>query len=98
LDPLDSSGYGTVDVASLALRIAAWSMQVPRTRNVILLDEPFKFLDGQTDRIEKASQMIKELSDRLGIQFIIVTHDNTLANYADKTFTVKLRNKISIVT
>jgi DNA repair exonuclease SbcCD ATPase subunit len=98
LDPLDSSGYGAVDVASLALRIAAWSMQVPKRRNVIILDEPFKFLDGQTDRIEKASRMIKELSDKLGIQFIIVTHNNVLSEYADKIFKVQLRNGKSKVT
>lgn len=97
MDPMDSSGFGAVDVASLALRIAAWSMQIPRKRNVIILDEPFKFLDGKTDRIEKASQMIKELSDKLGIQFIIVTHDTALGNYADKTFNVLMRNKKSIV-
>jgi hypothetical protein len=98
IDPLDASGYGTVDVASLALRIAAWSMQMPRKRNTIILDEPLKYLDGRTDRIEKASQMIKELSNRLGIQFIIVSHNNSLADYADKTFTVKMKNKQSIVT
>ena len=97
MDPMDSSGFGAVDVASLALRIAAWSMQIPRKRNVIILDEPFKVLDGKTDRIEKASQMIKELSDKLGIQFIIVTHDTALGNYADKTFNVLMRNKKSIV-
>ena len=28
LDPLNSSGYGAVDVASLALRVASWSMQL----------------------------------------------------------------------
>ena len=98
MDPMDSSGYGAVDVASLALRIAAWSMQVPKKRNVIILDEPFKFLDGQTDRIERASLMIKELSDKLGIQFIIVTHDNVLSEHADKIFKVQLKNKKSIVT
>jgi predicted ABC-type transport system involved in lysophospholipase L1 biosynthesis ATPase subunit len=98
MDPMDSSGYGAVDVASFALRIAAWSMQVPKKRNVIILDEPFKFLDGRTDRIERASLMIKELSDRLGIQFIIVTHNATLADHADKTFRVALRNKKSIIS
>jgi DNA repair exonuclease SbcCD ATPase subunit len=98
MSPLDSSGVGAVDVASFALRIAAWSMKVPRTRNVIILDEPFRFLDGRTDRVERSSQMVKELSDRLGIQFIIVTHNDVLASYADKTFNVRLRNKKSIVT
>lgn len=96
VNPLDASGYGAVDVASLALRIAAWSMQVPRKRNVIILDEPLRFLSE--DRQELASQMIKELSDRLGIQFIIVTHNATLAGYADKTFRVRIRKGVSTVT
>lgn len=98
MDPMDSSGFGAVDVASLALRIAAWSMQLPQKRPVMILDEPFKWLDGRTDRIERASRMIKELSDKLGIQFLIVTHDSVLGDHADKTFTVKMRNKKSIVT
>lgn len=98
MDPMDSSGFGAVDVASLALRIAAWSMQLPQKRPVMILDEPFKWLDGRTDRIERASRMIKELSDKLGIQFLIVTHDSVLGDHADKIFTVKMRNKKSIVT
>lgn len=85
--PLDSSGGGAVDVAAFALRIASWSMQNPRTRNVIILDEPFRFLS--TDNQEKASQMIKEVSNRLGIQFIIITHEEMLTLYADKVFTIK---------
>ena len=96
MDPLDSSGYGAVDVASLALRIAAWSMQMPKKRNVIILDEPLRFLSE--DKQERASQMIKELSDRLGIQFIIITHNATLAGYADKVFRVRIKNGKSIVT
>jgi DNA repair exonuclease SbcCD ATPase subunit len=95
IDPISASGVGAVDVASFALRIAAWSMQTPRTRNVIILDEPFRFLSENYQ--EKASMMLKELSDRLGLQFIIITHEQTLAEYADKLFTVKLRNGVSRV-
>lgn len=93
VDPLDASGGGAVDVASFALRIAAWSMQTPKRRNVIILDEPLKFLDTQTDRLEKASQMLKELSTRLGLQFIIVTHEDTLTEYADRVFRVRQSRK-----
>lgn len=97
MNPLDSSGYGAVDVASLALRIASWSMEMPRKRNTIILDEPMRFLSE--DKQERASQMIKELSDRLGIQFIIVTHNATLAGYADKVFRVtKRKDKPSVVS
>ena len=90
IDPLTASGGGAVDVASFALRIASWSMLHPRTRNTIVLDEPLRFLSG--DNQERASSMIKELSQRLGIQFIIVTHETVLASYADRVFEVS-KNK-----
>lgn len=90
VDPLTASGGGAVDVAAFALRIASWSMQQPRSRNVIILDEPLRFLS--TDLQEQASIMIKEISEKLGIQFIIVTHEDTLASYADKVFRVSIKN------
>jgi len=89
VDPLTASGVGAVDVATFALRIASWSMAMPRTRNTIILDEPFRYLSE--DYQEKASQMVKEISEKLGIQFIIVTHEPVLASYADKTFEVSIR-------
>jgi len=91
VDPIPASGGGAVDVASFALRIAAWSMMSPKTRNVIILDEPLRFLSE--DLQEKGSQMIKELSTRLGLQFIIVTHEETLTEYADKVFHVRQSKK-----
>lgn len=96
VEPQAASGGGAVDVAAFALRIAAWSMQSPKKRNVIILDEPMRFLSE--DKQEAASQMLKELSDRLGIQFIIVTHQSVLSEYADKVFRVKMKNGKSIVT
>ena len=93
VDPLSASGGGAVDVAAFALRIASWSMTKPRTRNVIILDEPLRFLSANLQ--ERASSMIKELSDKLGIQFIVVTHEPILANYADRTFNVSIKNGIS---
>jgi len=96
IDPIDGSGGGTVDVASFALRIASWSMKIPKLRNTIVLDEPLRFLSE--DKQEQASKMLKEVSARLGIQFIIVTHETTLTQYADKVFTVKLKKGVSHVT
>jgi DNA repair exonuclease SbcCD ATPase subunit len=96
IDPLEAAGVGAVDIATFALRVAAWSMEDPHSRNVIILDEPFRCLSE--DFQEQASMMLKELSNKLGIQFIIVTHETTLASYADKVFEVKKRKKVSKVT
>jgi DNA repair exonuclease SbcCD ATPase subunit len=93
VDPISASGGGAVDVAAFALRIAAWSMQTPRSRNTIILDEPLRFLSE--DLQEQASRMIKELSERLGIQFVIITQEETLAQHADPTFEVRLRKGVS---
>lgn len=91
--PKESSGFGQMDIASLALRLAAWSMQVPRTRPTLIIDEPFKNLSHKFH--EPASQMVKELSDKLGIQFIMTTHIPILAESADRVFETKLRNKVT---
>ena len=93
IDPLEASGYGAVDVASFALRVASLTMKQPKLRKTVILDEPMRFLSE--DRQPYASQMIKELSDRLGIQFIIVTHEEALTQYADKVFQVSIKDKVS---
>lgn len=95
IDPISASGGGAVDVASFALRIASWSMMRPRTRNTIILDEPLRFLS--VDLQERASQMIKEISDKLGIQFILISHEQTIASYADRTFEVSIKKGVSHV-
>jgi DNA repair exonuclease SbcCD ATPase subunit len=95
VDPLTASGVGAVDVAAFALRIASWSMMQPRTNNVIILDEPFRFLSENYQ--ELAGKMLKGISQKLGIQLIIVTHNPILAEVADKTFQVSIKKGISQV-
>ena len=94
-NPLTASGGGAVDVACMALRLSLWSLQQKRTRNTIILDEPFKCLSK--DLSEKAGQLLKMLSDKLGIQFILVTHDQNIVPYADKVFKVSKNNNYSKV-
>jgi DNA repair exonuclease SbcCD ATPase subunit len=91
VDPLTASGGGAVDVAAFALRIASWSLQKPHTIPTIILDEPMRFVSE--DLQEQASMMLKEISEKLGIQFIIVTHEQTIAAYSDKVFTVRKNGK-----
>lgn len=82
--PLDDTGGGAVDVASLALRVVFWSLR--KGRPTFVMDEPVKFLsDG---RQERASAMIKMLSEKMGLQFIIVSHMEHLIKDADRVFVV----------
>jgi len=87
MKPIDASGGGAVDVASFALRIAFWSL-TKKTRPLIILDEPFKHLSA--DLQNRASDMLKMLSENLGLQIILVSHINQLILNANKEFKVSL--------
>jgi len=95
VDPLTASGGGAVDVAAFALRVASWSMQSPRSNNVLILDEPFRYLS--VNLLSKASEMLKQISKELDLQIIMVTHSPELVEAADAVFEVTLKNKISSV-
>lgn len=84
-DPFASCGGGPVDVASFALRLVAWSLK--KNSPVIILDEPFKFLS--VDLQPKASQMLKTLSQRLGLQIIMISHLPNIIDSADRVFVVE---------
>lgn len=88
-------GGGVADVASFALRVTMWAICDPKTNNVMILDEPLKNLDSE--RLSRMGTMIKKLSDNLGLQFLIVTHEPQLSEIADRTFFVKKANGLSIV-
>lgn len=92
-DPLTSSGGGAIDVAAMALRVAIWSLTQPRPRNILILDEPFRFL-SQEYQI-KASIMLKELSKKLNLQIIMVSHSESLIEGADKVFSTCIKKGIT---
>lgn len=89
-------GGGVVDLTAFCLRVVLWAINSPRTSNVIILDEPLRFLDKI--RLEKAGIMIRKLSEMLGIQFIIVSHEEQLIDVADRAYHVECVNGLSIVS
>lgn len=91
----DELGGGVVDVVSFALRVALWAINNPRTDNVLILDEPLKNLDSE--RLISIGNMIKEISQSLGLQFIIVTHETQLAEISDASWVVTKCGKTSDV-
>ena len=95
IDPLSASGGGAVDVASFALRVASWSIQRPRSRNVLILDEPFRYLSS--DLLPKASEMLNQISKKLKLQIIMVTHAEELIENADRVFEVKIKKGKSLI-
>jgi len=87
IKPIDATGGGAVDIASLALRIAFWSLQ-KNSRPLFILDEPCRMLSK--DLMTKAANMLKMLSKQIGIQILMITHSDELASVADKIYEVEL--------
>lgn len=100
IEPKEASGVGAMDVAAFALRIASWSMETPRSNNVIILDEPFKHLKGYSENL-KVIEMVKQLSEKLNLQIIMV-HDERvpledIEKGADRIYEVKMKKGKSII-
>jgi len=87
-EPKFSCGVGVLDVVSFALRVALWTIKEPRTSPILFFDEPFRNLHGKEEN-ERIGMMVKELSDKLGLQIIIVTGESAITEYADKVFIVE---------
>lgn len=95
VDPILSSGGGPIDVASFALRVCVLTIHRPNLRRTIVLDEPFRFVSR--DLQEKAGDLLCELSKKLNLQFIVVTHEQKLIEKADRAFEVTIKKGISSV-
>lgn len=92
-DIIEDKGFGVADIASFALRVAY--VLLDSVDNVLILDEPLRHLDRT--RMSYASKMIKELSHKLNMQFIIVTHSKELIEHADKIINIEYKNGESII-
>lgn len=95
-NPAFFGGVGVLDVVSFVLRCVCWSLGNPKSAPVMMLDEPFSSLHGRLEN-EKMSVLVKELSEQLGIQIIIISGETALSEYADKIFTVYQNDGISYV-
>lgn len=87
--PLASSGFGVVDVAAFALRLALWNISKPVSRGVFILDEPFKHVSENLQ--ESVMEMVSTLSKKLDIQVIMITHnkESDVIEHSDKVFRVQ---------
>lgn len=75
-NPLEEDSGGVVDVAAFGLRLACLLLSSPRQRKFLCLDEPFRCVAGKN--LAAAAQLVEVMSKELGVQFLIVTHEENL--------------------
>lgn len=85
--PKDEQCGGALDVISYALRIILHSFENPKGRSFMFLDEPFKFLGGGI-LAEKAVYMAKKINNDIGIQCVMISHDEVAINSADIIYNI----------
>lgn len=90
---MDATGGGVVDVCAFALRLSCYVLT--NAADTIILDEPFRFVS--VDLRPRVAGLVKELSEKLNVQFIIVTHDSTIVDVADEVFRVSKKEGVAHV-
>jgi ABC-type dipeptide/oligopeptide/nickel transport system ATPase subunit len=82
IEPLFSTGGGVCDVVSIALRMVFHGLG--KTIPVMIDDEPLRQLSR--DMQEAAANVRNALCRQLGLQFIIITHEEDAILGADRVF------------
>ncbi len=72
VDPMFGSGGGVVDVAAFALRVACLCMTKPPLRKLLVVDEPFRNIHGEANRL-RAKELIESTASELGVQIVMCT-------------------------
>ena len=94
IKPIDASGGGVVDILSIALRMAFWSL-TKETRPLLILDEPFKHLSS--DLQSKASAMLRMISEKLKLQILMISHISELVANADKRIKIVSKDNNAVI-
>ena len=93
VDPQKSCGGGLNDIISFVIKIIF--IYLKKSSRIIILDEPLKFLSR--DYIEQSSNFIHEISKRMNIQIILVSHKPDLEISCDKLITIEKNENRSII-
>jgi len=97
VSPLDASGGGAVNVASLALRVALLTLS--RNDKILILDEPLHFLHSRVLH-QRAAELLETIAKQNNIQIIMITGEAESAEIiskANKVFRIGKKKGISMV-
>lgn len=89
-DIMDSHGGGFIDVIAFILRLVVMHYVGKDRRELLVLDEAFSHVSREY--LDNLAEFIKELSEKLHVQMIIVTHKPELIECGDYVYDTKLVN------
>lgn len=89
----DQVGGGLIDVLSFVLQVAV--VKLVGAAPILFLDEPFKHVSK--NYLARISQLVNSLSEMMGLQILIVTHETQLVT-GDRIYRFALENGVTVVT
>lgn len=94
-DILDSCGGSIADIVTYPLKISLLLKWEPTLSRVLILDENFKYVSVADQ--EPLGEFVRQVSDKLSLQTILVTHSPTVASKAHRVFEVTNEGTVSKV-
>lgn len=99
VDIKNGTGGGILDVISFSLYILFYKLFSANNRLPVILDEPLKHVSTEIpEYAERTNTFLRGLSERLGVQMILVTHQEPLIAAADKAFKMEMSGTKTVVT
>ena len=86
-DPIVSDAGGILDILSLALRISLLELSKPKIEGFIVLDEPFRNINGDF-YLQNSLKFIKKISEKTKRQIIFMTNEKSAIEIADNLIEV----------
>ena len=83
-DVASAHGGGITNFCAVLYKLLVLALVKPRQRQVLFLDESLKNLSQEY--LEPAGRFLKEISEKLGIQLVIITHKKELTEIADRIY------------
>ena len=93
VDPQKSCGGGVNDIISLVLKMIF--IYLKTSNRILILDESLKFLSR--NYLEQASSFIRDISERMNLQIILVSHKPELEVGCDNLITIEKENNRSVI-
>jgi DNA repair exonuclease SbcCD ATPase subunit len=76
-DLTEEKAGGQIEVAAFGLRLACLMMLRPKKRRLLILDEPFKNVNG-SEYQERVAGLLVQLAEEMDVQLIVVSDDDWL--------------------
>lgn len=93
LDIMEAKGGTLVNLVNFLLRLAVVLAAQPPLRKVLILDEAFAHVSAEY--VPALADLLRQLCDETGVQFILVTHDTAYMDAADIVYEVTQKHGIS---